>query len=139
MLYLAKANSIIAQKGEMFEIIGENTFLRSCKTGLALNLKMIRDFDKHFIAFADPKIFRVSGKDVVVSSDVLSFDGKICPPDAFCHFVQVFGSDKRFTVSLATFYGVEMTLARAQEIAQYIELLEERRQDSASIQVNLNC
>ncbi|MCC6271215.1 MAG: hypothetical protein IT190_08050 [Microbacteriaceae bacterium] len=137
MLYLAKANSVIAQKGEMFEIDELHTRITSKKSGMSVPMQMIREFDKHFTTFADPKIFRVSGKDVVVGADALSFDGKICPVDAFCHFVKVFGSDRRFTVSMATFYGVEMTLARAQEIAQYIELLEELRQDGASIQVNL--
>lgn len=120
MLYLSKRDTVIAQKGEMFEIVGENTVLQSKKTGWALPLKMVRDFDKHFVAFSDPKVFRIDGKDIVVGRDAISFAGRIGDPMAFSNLVAHLSGPVK--ILSFQYMGVEMTFKQASEIAEYLEL-----------------
>lgn len=121
MLYLSKKDTVIAQKGEMFEIVNDNFAILSLKTGWALPLKMIRDFDKHFVCFADPKMFRIDGKEIVVGRNAISFAGRIGDPTEFSNIVaRMSGPVKILSFQ---YMGIEMTFKQASEIAAYIDVL----------------
>lgn len=127
MLYIAKTNSIITRKGEVWEIGDSNTTICSTRARHVLPLAMIHDFDKHFATFSDPKTFRVGACDVIVDPEKVSVGGTIVRWDEFCHYVSMYGSNKVFKVQHFELSGVFFSLKQAQEIAEYLHLLEDRR------------
>lgn len=123
MIYLAKANSVIAQKGEMFEIDDLHASITSKRSGMSVPMQMIREFDKNFMMFSDAKTFRCDGKStIVVGKGVISFNGTIKSVEVVRYIANDLETSAATIESLSLF-GVSMTFKTLQDVLEYADLV----------------
>lgn len=122
LLYISRTNNVISKKGDLWEMRSDHVMLIHQRTRDAVPMKLIRDFDKNFIALHDPKTFKAGGINIYVTKEGINVDGKDVDPAQWCHYAELFDGVP-FKVQVVRYEGVHMTIEQMKAVKEYYQLL----------------
>ena len=98
------------------------TTLVNKRTKDPIPVRLIQNFDKHFVALFDPKIFDVGGVKIYVTKAGINVNGKDIDVAEWCHYTDLYDKSS-FKVYVVKYLGLYMTIDVMKQITEYYLLL----------------
>ncbi len=122
-IYIARANTLITKKGELWEMSFDMTYIIHKSTRSHVPVKLIQNFDKHFIALFDPKTYLVGATKIYVTKAGININGQNIDTSEWCHYTDLYDKPP-FKVQVVKYLGMHLTIELMKQITEYFLLLQ---------------
>lgn len=122
-IYIARANTLITKKGELWEVSEKMNTLVKKGSNDAVPMRLIQNFDKHFIALFDPKTYSVGATKIYVTKAGININGQNIDTSEWCHYTDLYDKPP-FKVQVVKYLGMHLTIELMKQITEYFTLLQ---------------